>query len=1000
VPVPTSEPSDGSPDDPFGGLLDRDTVLGGLPARRANTLLYLIESRTAQLTASSRRAMNTLLTDEAAKEADLAYLSAFAAGADPPRRPTIHDLERQAPRWQTLVPENPRIRAALAHRLGEKYSFRHAAVPNLRQAVGLDDEPVRRAYRRLYREPIASIYAARATPMATLRWAWTALAGRLESLPAFWIAYALTLTETIGVTILALPIALAGVGPLPGVVLLVLLGLLNVITIAYVAEAVARSGSIRYGSGFIGKVVDDYLGRAGSLVLTLGIFAVCFLVLQVFYVGFATTLQETTGVPAGFWVVVLFAIGILFLRKGSLDATVASSLVVGAVNVTLVIALSVIGFTQVQPTNLLYAEVPFVGGRALDRELVGLVFGVVLTAYFGHLSVSTCARVSLKRDPSARSLIWGAAAAQVTAIGLYSLFVLAVNGSVAPQTLAATTGTVLGPLAAQVGPIIYVLGSVFVVLGMGMGSLQYSVVLFNLVRERLPSLSQTVLVLPRRHGRLLFGAGRRSGPRAGSRLGLIYEGFDGGAPRFRLDAETNGTVRRIETTVSGGRWEILGPQADPALLAGVEDVAERGGELRLEVMEADPLRTRIHVTSSLRPTYEGGPDAIGLELAALLELSDAEAALIAWLTRRGGASLAQVAGHLELSESDSSAILAELVTDGLVRRTERDGQPRYETRQATRRGRSGSADLLRTLNLGADDQAVPETVVREPTRTPSRRRLLERLAASKLGTFALGVAPIVVAFALAEWSLLTGTGSFTGLLSVVGVVIIPVLGGIFPVLLLFASRRKGERVPTAGYRFLGNRILLIGIYVVFLGSIVLHGLVIWTDPVLRGVALAAGVAVVVMTWSVRNAFAARLNVELRQEDGPAQQSQGFFSVVCGGEPRASEVRLTYPAAEQRIDAATGEVPDFASVQQVGVTPGQRSSARPPGQLKVWVHRITATEDSEGLNAQLHVRDAGTTQRFDLALHEGTVVLPLASAAPEVRITFPARGRGASAADDG
>ena len=37
--------------DPFGGLFDRDELLAGLPARRANALLFLIESRTAHLVA-------------------------------------------------------------------------------------------------------------------------------------------------------------------------------------------------------------------------------------------------------------------------------------------------------------------------------------------------------------------------------------------------------------------------------------------------------------------------------------------------------------------------------------------------------------------------------------------------------------------------------------------------------------------------------------------------------------------------------------------------------------------------------------------------------------------------------------------------------------------------------------------------------------------------------------------------------------------------------------
>jgi hypothetical protein len=52
-----------------------------------------------------------------------------------------------------------------------------------------------------------------------INWRWTCLAQWLEELPPFWAAYAMTLTETVGASILALPIALAGIGPIAGVIL-------------------------------------------------------------------------------------------------------------------------------------------------------------------------------------------------------------------------------------------------------------------------------------------------------------------------------------------------------------------------------------------------------------------------------------------------------------------------------------------------------------------------------------------------------------------------------------------------------------------------------------------------------------------------------------------------------------------------------------------------------------------------------------------------------------
>src|SRR5204862_8125381 len=155
------------------------------------------------------------------------------------------------------------------------------AVPRLRAALGLDEPDVRQAYERLYGEPLESVFAARVTVSDRLRWTWSALAARLESLPPFWTAYSLTLTETVGATILALPIALAAVGPLPGVRILVVPGGVNVLAVTFMAEAISRSGTIRYGSAFFGRLVADYLGRGGSLVLTISLFVLCLLVLPV-----------------------------------------------------------------------------------------------------------------------------------------------------------------------------------------------------------------------------------------------------------------------------------------------------------------------------------------------------------------------------------------------------------------------------------------------------------------------------------------------------------------------------------------------------------------------------------------------------------------------------------------------------------------------------------------------------------------------------------------------
>jgi MinD-like ATPase involved in chromosome partitioning or flagellar assembly len=256
-------------------------------------MLFLIECHTAHMVGQSRQAMERFLTDEALGERELPFLEAFALGRAPPIRPTIQDLERFASQWAPLVPENPRLRAALARVLSQKYLLDNQMVPGIRAALALGDEAVQEAYRILCGEPLAGIFAARATLIERLRWAWVALTRWLESLPPFWTAFALTFTETVGLGILALPIAVASLGPLPGVALLIILGFINVLTIAALAEACARSGTVRYGNAFFGRLVAEYLGPIGSIMVTLGLMILCFLVLVGYYIGLSTTLAVT-----------------------------------------------------------------------------------------------------------------------------------------------------------------------------------------------------------------------------------------------------------------------------------------------------------------------------------------------------------------------------------------------------------------------------------------------------------------------------------------------------------------------------------------------------------------------------------------------------------------------------------------------------------------------------------------------------------------------------------
>jgi amino acid permease len=731
-------------------------------AERAERLFNHIEAHVARRAANSHHGLHHFISEHSAHHHRQAIKSK-QAGERSTVSVSIQQMERFAHEWAYLVPHDPGIRAGMAHRAGQEFAFTHARVPHLRQVLGLDDEAVKEAYFRIYGRPLEQIYATKVSPTHHFHWLWSYLSARLESLPPFWTAYALTLTETVGATILALPIAVAGIGPIPGIVLLVLLGIVNMLTIGFMSEAVARSGSIRYGTGFIGQTVADYLGVPGSLLLTSSLFGLCVLVLLAYYVGFSRALEGASGIPAPFWAAALFLVGLYYLRRESLNATIASALVVGAINIAIILAISALAFTRLQTANLTQMNLPLVGGRPLDPSLLGLIFGVILTAYFGHLSVSNCGRVVLRRDPSGRSLIWGNIAAQATAILLYSIFVLAVAGAVPASQLTGLTGTSLEPLAVQSGWGIRLLGFVFVVLGIGMASIHFSLGLFNLVRERLPA-------------------------------------------------------------VRNSRSESLEPAVQP------------------------------HRSS----TEEG----------RLVRLKDV------LLTGRG--------------------------------------------------------------------------------------------------RFLTEISPIVILFLIAEWALFTRSLAFTSILSFIGVIVASLLAGIFPVLLIAASRRKGDYAPGTVYRIMGNPVLLISLYLLFLASLLLHGLVIWQDPVERGIALLTALAIVSLTLHMirRGLLAPRVVVELREQKDAL--TPAVLVVTAGGKASSGQVCLGRPEGEQLWEVVGGQLVIPPSLKSI-------SMKLPPlkhADLKVWTHRVTQEGDSEPLPAWGTVRCGDLRQPFQFRLANGVALLGL------------------------
>ena len=123
-------------------------------AERAQELLALIESRTTYLISQSHWAARLLLASET-KEATAQ-----------PVFLTPGEIERYAPQWAHLIPDDPELRAAVGHQLAQKYGCTPPSTPRLWAALGLDQPAVQAAYHRLYGKPLEALDALPAAPAA------------------------------------------------------------------------------------------------------------------------------------------------------------------------------------------------------------------------------------------------------------------------------------------------------------------------------------------------------------------------------------------------------------------------------------------------------------------------------------------------------------------------------------------------------------------------------------------------------------------------------------------------------------------------------------------------------------------------------------------------------------------------------------------------------------------------------------------------------------------
>ena len=169
--------------------------------------------------------------------------------------------------------------------------------------------------------------------------------------------------------------------------------------------------------------------------------------------------------------------------------------------------------------------------------------------------------------------------------------------------------------------------------------------------------------------------------------------------------------------------------------------------------------------------------------------------------------------------------------------------------------------------------------------------------------FAEGAAIPVALFAVVLWMLATGRESFAEPLGYVGTLTAPLLGGIFPMLLVSASRRRGELVPGTAPGFIGTPVTAVVIAVLFFAGVVLHGTLIGTARWSRSRPLpspAGCSAVAFVAWR-GGAFRPRSVIELRREP---ERDLGHLGVTVAGVAAEPPVDARRPAGDAPAASST------------------------------------------------------------------------------------------------
>ncbi len=741
--------------------------------------------------------------------------------------------------------------------------------------------------------------------------------------------FGVVVVAVVGGSVIALPVAMARLGAIPALIVMVAMGAINMISISALASAAVRSSSVIAGRGRFSYMVSSHLGPVSGRLVGLASSVLWFGIMVVYLLGFGGTLSEVFGGNAAWYTLGLGVLLITVVTANARRLFVAAASSIATINVVLLLILITLCVLHAKWNLFTHFGPPddFVDNSSVLSTL-DLVFGTALFVFAGFTALFSVGPEVMRADPSGKALVRGCQYGMAAAIVVNAGWVLAVLSAVPGDAFLKPGSIGVGAISDVVGGPFKWLATVVVVLGFGLGSINAGFAAADVVGERLPEINKLEAVL--RPGVDL----EVEVPTLGVLLVITAVAVDG---RLALVARARHVSRSERQFISGDYWN-----AGPLLREFGALPATRW--LTLEVIGENSAGIYVRVETSMvvehRPTVSAvwWNDRLGgLDLRIVQEVA------------RVPSMERELALRLGVPQDEIETAVGAMLNANSLRR-DSDGNLRAVL------GRRHRARSLLVQNLYSELTGTP------PWTNDDRASWL-RSRWAQLGAKALTA---VLAVGLAE-GLIASHTSFGRVVGLVAMATLVLLDGIVPLLLGLSLRMQAERPKRFG-GFSMPSWIVAALAVFFMGVCVLYAVAIFSAILERAVSVLAMVMSMSCMLSARRAgaFTRRSTVTL---DVKPDGSASAFALVAGKEVPARVSSATLDGQQSisvRVDSPLIS-PVMVSAVSGDVTPARLADWQVTADDSVGVERSVAhgqQMDVTGAVVELPTEEAtGVTVRW-------------------------------------